>query len=45
VERHGWSRTFTGLTALYADLFGAPGPAKAVVMPLAPRLNLVAGRA
>ncbi len=45
VERHGWARTFDGLTALYAGLFGAPSPAKAVVTPLAPRLNLVAGRA
>lgn len=45
VEQHGWGRTFEDLSALYAGLCGAPLPARGVVRPLRPRLNLVAGRA
>ena len=44
VERHGWSTTFEGLTALYAELCGSSSPiqAPAMVTPLMPRLNLAA---
>lgn len=47
VERHGWGRTFEGLTALYAELCdgGAPAHAPANVGTLAPRLTLAANGA
>lgn len=42
VERHGWARTFEGLTAHYAELCGAPVRQGASVTALQPRLDLVA---
>lgn len=45
VERHSWGRTFTGLTALYAGLFGTEAMERAPRLLFAPRLNLVAERA
>ena len=40
VERHGWARTFEGLSALYAELCGGPVRQPVpVVTPLAPHLT------
>lgn len=40
--RYGWAATFEGLSALYAELLGAPLRSASAVTPLKPRFNLVA---